>query len=29
MERPTESIAGLLLVALGLPFYWRWSRAAR
>jgi APA family basic amino acid/polyamine antiporter len=26
MERPTESIAGLLLVALGLPFYRRWSR---
>jgi APA family basic amino acid/polyamine antiporter len=25
MERPTESLAGLLLVALGLPFYWRWS----
>jgi basic amino acid/polyamine antiporter, APA family len=29
VERPTESIAGLLLVALGLPFYWRWSRSAR
>jgi basic amino acid/polyamine antiporter, APA family len=29
MERPTESIAGLVLVALGLPFYWRWSRRAR
>jgi APA family basic amino acid/polyamine antiporter len=29
MERPTESIAGLLLVALGLPFYLRWSRPAR
>jgi APA family basic amino acid/polyamine antiporter len=29
MERPTESFAGLLLVALGLPFYWRWSRAAQ
>jgi APA family basic amino acid/polyamine antiporter len=28
MERPTESIAGLLLVALGLPFYLRWSRSA-
>jgi APA family basic amino acid/polyamine antiporter len=25
MERPTESIAGLLLVALGLPFYLRWK----
>ena len=29
MERPTESIAGLVLVALGLPFYLRWSRLAR
>lgn len=29
MERPTESIAGLGLVALGLPFYFYWSRAAR
>ena len=29
MERPTESIAGLVLVAIGLPFYWRWSRAVR
>ena len=28
MERPTESIAGLGLVAVGLPFYWYWSRAA-
>jgi APA family basic amino acid/polyamine antiporter len=28
IERPTESIAGLLLVALGLPFYARWSRSA-
>ena len=27
VERPTESIAGLGLVALGLPFYWYWSRA--
>jgi APA family basic amino acid/polyamine antiporter len=27
IERPTESIAGLLLVALGLPFYARWSRS--
>lgn len=26
MERPTESIAGLVLVAVGLPFYYRWSR---
>ena len=26
MERPTESIAGLGLVALGLPFYIYWSR---
>jgi APA family basic amino acid/polyamine antiporter len=26
MERPGASIAGLGLVALGLPFYWRWSR---
>ena len=24
LERPTESIAGLLLVAIGLPFYQRW-----
>jgi APA family basic amino acid/polyamine antiporter len=29
LERPTESIAGLGLVALGLPFYFYWSRAAR
>ncbi len=28
-ERPTESIAGLGLVALGLPFYLYWSRPAR
>lgn len=27
VERPTESIAGLGLVALGLPFYWYWSKA--
>ena len=27
MERPTESIAGLVLVALGLPFYVHWARA--
>ena len=26
VERPTESIAGLGLVALGLPFYFHWSR---
>jgi APA family basic amino acid/polyamine antiporter len=26
VERPTESISGLGLVALGLPFYWYWSR---
>jgi basic amino acid/polyamine antiporter, APA family len=26
MERPTESIAGLGLVAAGLPFYWYWSK---
>ncbi|MGE4085874.1 MAG: APC family permease [Vicinamibacterales bacterium] len=26
VERPTESIAGLGLVALGLPFYYYWSR---
>lgn len=29
MERPTASIAGLGLVALGLPFYLYWSRPAR
>jgi APA family basic amino acid/polyamine antiporter len=29
VERPTESIAGLGLVALGLPFYAYWSRTAR
>jgi hypothetical protein len=28
MERPGASIAGLGLVALGLPFYWHWSRGA-
>ncbi len=28
-ERPLESIAGLGLVALGLPFYFYWSRTAR
>jgi basic amino acid/polyamine antiporter, APA family len=26
MERPTESIAGLGIVAMGLPFYFYWSR---
>ena len=29
MERPAASIAGLGLVALGLPFYFYWARAAR
>ncbi|MBA3271478.1 MAG: amino acid permease [Acidobacteria bacterium] len=29
MERPTASIAGLGLVAVGLPFYWYWSRPVR
>jgi APA family basic amino acid/polyamine antiporter len=29
IERPTESIAGLGLVALGLPFYYYWSRSGR
>jgi APA family basic amino acid/polyamine antiporter len=29
MERPTASIAGLGLVALGLPFYLYWSRPVR
>jgi APA family basic amino acid/polyamine antiporter len=29
VERPTESIAGLALVAVGLPFYARWSRGPR
>jgi len=29
VERPTESIAGLAFVAIGLPFYWRWSRGPR
>jgi basic amino acid/polyamine antiporter, APA family len=29
MERPTASIAGLGLVAVGLPFYVYWSRQAR
>ncbi len=28
MERPTESIAGLGLVAIGLPFYLYWSRSS-
>jgi APA family basic amino acid/polyamine antiporter len=26
VERPAESLIGLVLVALGLPMYWRWSR---
>ena len=29
MERPGASLAGLGLVALGLPFYWHWSRAGK
>jgi APA family basic amino acid/polyamine antiporter len=29
MERPTQSIAGLGLVALGLPFYVYWSRSTQ
>ena len=29
MERPGASLAGLGLVALGLPFYWHWSRSAK
>jgi basic amino acid/polyamine antiporter, APA family len=29
MERPAASIAGLGLVAVGLPFYWYWSRPMR
>lgn len=29
VERPTESVAGLGLVALGLPFYAYWSRQSR
>lgn len=29
MEKPTESISGLGLVAAGLPFYWYWSRSKR
>ena len=27
VERPTESLAGLGLLALGLPVYWYWNRA--
>ena len=27
VERPTASIAGLGLVAVGLPFYWYWARS--
>ncbi len=26
VERPVESVAGLGLVALGLPFYWYWRK---
>ncbi len=29
IERPTESLVGLGLVALGLPAYWYWSRTKR
>lgn len=29
VERPVESLAGLGLVALGLPAYWYWTRTAR
>ena len=29
MERPGASLAGLGLVALGLPFYWHWSRSGK
>ena len=25
---PSQALAGLVLMALGLPFYWYWSRAA-
>jgi APA family basic amino acid/polyamine antiporter len=28
VERPVESVAGLGLVALGLPAYWYWRRAS-
>ena len=27
-EKPRESVIGILLVALGLPAYWRWKRIA-
>ena len=27
VERPTESLAGLGLLALGLPVYWHWRRS--
>ena len=29
VERPTESLLGLGLLALGLPAYWYWGSAAR
>jgi APA family basic amino acid/polyamine antiporter len=29
LERPTESLAGLLLLAAGLPAYWYWQRQER
>jgi APA family basic amino acid/polyamine antiporter len=29
VERPVESIAGLGLVAIGLPAYWYWRRTSR
>ena len=28
IERPVESLAGLGLLALGLPAYWYWGRGA-
>ena len=29
VERPKESLAGLGLLALGLPVYWYWGRTPR